>query len=195
VAKNAAAGAVPYYTAHLCFDPESEADKIVRSAIASVAKTAFGTENNAAGVPMWQARLEKLKENASKVCYSTKPKTDGTGAVWAGFDGKHWVRASNKNQPTLINRDKSPITEQMGLLYPSVIVNARVDIWIPKDGSAINATLFGVQYVEEGANATRYVRRASADDFPDLSGDSDSASNATDSASNATDDEADSIEF
>jgi hypothetical protein len=64
----------------------------------------------------------------------------------------HWtIKASTKKRPTIINRDKSPITEEDNIIYGGCYVNAIISIWFcDKSGNGIYANLHGIQFVKDG---------------------------------------------
>lgn len=92
-------------------------------------------------------------------------------AQYEGFAGNLFVSAaSSKVAPTVINRDKSPVTENMGVIYAGCYVNAIVQVWVmddPKNGKGLFAGLMGVQFSEPGA-AFGGGAVASPDMFPTL---------------------------
>lgn len=86
-----------------------------------------------------------------------------------GFAGNFFVSARNKTRPTVIDRDRSPLTEQDGRPYAGCYVNAIVELW-PQDnnyGKRVNASLLGVQFLRDG-DAFTGGRPAAADEFDDL---------------------------
>lgn len=87
-----------------------------------------------------------------------------------GFEGNFYVAASADTRPTAINRDRSPITEQDGILFSGCYVNAKIEVWVQdnKWGKRVNATLLGVQFVKEGDAFGSTPPPANPDDFPDL---------------------------
>ena len=89
------------------------------------------------------------------------------------MDGFHpggmFFNASNLSRPTVINADRSPLTEQDGKPYAGCYVNVMVDFWAQDNqyGKRINASLAGVQFVRDG-DAFGGGRPAAASDFPEL---------------------------
>ena len=76
-----------------------------------------------------------------------KDETDGYG------DGVMFLKASNKTRPPVVNRDKSPIVEQDGLIYGGCYVNATVRIYAMEHevgGKQVNAQLRAVQFLKDG---------------------------------------------
>lgn len=71
------------------------------------------------------------------------------------YDGyeDHWViKASSSRRPTVINRDKSPITEEDEIIYGGCYVNAVINFWVQnnKFGKRVNANMLGIQFVKDG---------------------------------------------
>lgn len=74
------------------------------------------------------------------------------GEVYDGYEG-HWaLKASQNKRPTVINRDKTPLTQDDDVIYAGCYVNAVIDFWIQnnKFGKRVNANLYGVQFVKDG---------------------------------------------
>ena len=88
----------------------------------------------------------------------------------AGF----WtLSASESTRPVVVHKDRSPLVESDGVIYPGCRVNAKIRLWAQDNtyGVRINANLLGVQFVKDdeklGSGRTQY----SADDlFEDVSG-------------------------
>lgn len=132
-----------------------------------------GDENHKAiSAAIKAAASEKWKGDAEKVLKAIMAKNDiclQDGAAMSeydGFDGKKFLRASNKARPTVIDRDRSPLTEADGRPYSGCYVNAIVDVWAQdnKYGKRINASLSGVQFKADG-DAFSGGRVASAEQF------------------------------
>lgn len=65
----------------------------------------------------------------------------------------HWiVKSKNATRPTVLNRDKTPLYEEDGLIYGGCIVDVIIDTYFfkHKSGNYINATVKGVRWREEG---------------------------------------------
>ena len=94
---------------------------------------------------------------------------DGDGVEYDGYEGHMSLKASNKTRPTVIDRDKSPLTEADGRPYAGCYVNAVVEGWVQNNsfGKRVNFNLLGIQFVKDG---DRFGSGgvASADEFEDL---------------------------
>ena len=89
----------------------------------------------------------KLKIPAEKLCLK-----DGDAVELEGYEDHWFLKASNGRRPTVINRDKTPITDQDNVIYPGCHVNAIVDFWIQNNqfGKRVNGNLYGVQFFNDG---------------------------------------------
>lgn len=150
------------YSAVFIIEPNSENAKKLAQAVSSVAKE------------KWLDKADGIvKELVSKdrVCYKKTEKANSSGDVYAGFEGTHHVNASNSGRPTVLDRNRQPLTAADGKPYGGCYVNAVIDVW-PQDnkyGKRVNATLLGLQFVRDG-DAFSGSAPASADDFEVLDG-------------------------
>lgn len=99
----------------------------------------------------WGAKAEttlKAIKAGGKICF-----TDGDAkADYEGFEGNMSLSTGNSARPTVVNKDKTPLTEADGVIYAGCYVNAIVDIWAQDNsyGKRINASLRGVQFAKDG---------------------------------------------
>lgn len=93
----------------------------------------------------WGQNHPKLKDD--KFCMR-----DGDDEEYDGYGGCMYVAASNKKRPTVIDRDKSPLTEEDGRPYSGCYVNAVVRVWAQDNehGKRVNASLEAVQFLKDG---------------------------------------------
>jgi hypothetical protein len=108
----------------------------------------------------------KAKPKALKVCLrdgSEKDHLDGFGEDVVFFN------ASADKRPTVVDRDRSPLTAEDGKPYAGCYVNAMVDVWAQDNqfGKRINCQLMGVQFARDGESFGG-GGVAAADDFPAL---------------------------
>ena len=89
----------------------------------------------------------KGKIAADKICLK-----DGDDLGRPEFEGKYTIKASTKKRPLVIDRDKTPLTEEDGKPYAGAYVNAIISLWAQdnKFGKRINAQLDGVQFHTDG---------------------------------------------
>lgn len=91
-------------------------------------------------------------------------------AEYDGYAGNLYISANNKVRPFVVDRDKTQLNPDDGVIYAGCYVNAVLDIW-PMDnkyGKRINATLLGVQFYKDG-DAFAGGAPATEADFDDLS--------------------------
>lgn len=89
----------------------------------------------------------KAKISSDKICLK-----DGDDLGRPEFEGKMTIKASTKKRPLVIDRDKTPITEEDNKVYAGCYVNAIVSLWSQNNqyGKRINAQLDGVQFARDG---------------------------------------------
>lgn len=89
----------------------------------------------------------KSKVASDKVCLK-----DGDDMGRTEYEGKMTIKASTKKRPLVIDREKSPITEDDNVVYAGCYVNAIVSLWGQNNqyGKRVNAQLDGVQFVRDG---------------------------------------------
>lgn len=121
------------YEATLMLDKEEHADKIaeIKKAVQEAIK-----EN-----------LKGAKVPADKICLK-----DGDESGRDEYEGHFTIKAANNKRPKVIDRDKSPLTEDDDKPYSGCYVNAVIDLWVQNNsyGKRINANLLGVQFFKEG---------------------------------------------
>lgn len=110
-----------------------------------------------------KALNKNLKASKNNLCLK-----DGDEVDSPGYEGHLALRASNNKRPTVIDRDRSPLTEDDDVIYPGCYVVAKIGLWAQdnKYGKRINCNLHGVQFHSDGDSFTS--DRVTADDFEDL---------------------------
>lgn len=124
-------------------------------------------ETDAAQIAMIEAAIEdaikvaKIKVPSDKRCLK-----DGDEVEYDGYAGCMSIKAANDKRPTLINRDKSALTEDDNVLYAGCYVNAIIDLWVQNNsfGKRVNANLLGIQFVKDG-DSFEGAKVADADEF------------------------------
>lgn len=146
------------YNATFLITPGSEADKQIRAAIKAVAEEKFPGKA--------VAMLKAWESNPQKYCY-----LDGNTKEYDGFADMMYLSAHRRQEdraPTVIDRNKSPLTSKDGRPYAGSYVIASVDIWAQTgENSGIRATINGVQFFRDG-DAFSGSAPASTDEFEDL---------------------------
>lgn len=76
----------------------------------------------------------------------------GDDKEYDGYAGTVTVKASSKKRPTVVNRDRSPITEADGIIYAGCYVNAVIDLYAMDDNGikGVFAWLTAVQFSQDG---------------------------------------------
>ena len=112
--------------------------------------------------------LKGAKLGPDKICLK-----DGDNIDYDGYEGKMSIKASNGKRPLVINKDKSPLTEDDNVIYAGCYVNAFVELWAQNNGygKRINANLLGVQFVKDGESFGDGGAKVSVDDFDDIGDD------------------------
>jgi len=150
------AGDTPKFKATALVPKGSEMVREIEAAIMKVATDKWNTK--AAGI------VKSIRGNPNKFCFQ-----DGDNKTYDGYEGMMAFSASNKVRPTIIDRDKSPLSVSDGRPYAGCYVNMIVDVFAyDNSGNGIAASLSGVQFVKDG-EAFGGGRPASADEFDDLS--------------------------
>jgi hypothetical protein len=114
--------------------------------------------------------LKGAKLGADKLCMK-----DGDEIGYDGYDG-HWsLKASNNKRPLVINKDKSPLTEDDNVIYSGCYINAIIELWAQNNayGKRVNANLLAVQFAKDGEPFGDAGVSASVDDFDDILDDDD----------------------
>jgi len=110
--------------------------------------------------------LKGAKLTPDRICLR-----DGDESEYDGYAGCMSLKASNNSRPLVIHKDKSPITEDDGVVYAGCYVNAVIDFWTQNNqfGKRINANILGLQFAGDGEPFGDGGRVAKQDDFDDIS--------------------------
>ena len=75
-----------------------------------------------------------------------------TKADYDGFAGMKFVTTRSKVRPTVVDRDRSPLTAADGKPYSGCFCNVIIELWAQDNqyGKRINAKLRAVQFVKDG---------------------------------------------
>ena len=149
-------GAETKYEATLLLDKEAHADiiKEIQKGIAEKIKT----------------DLKGAKLGADKICLR-----DGEDAGYDGYEGCMSFKAANNKRPLVIDRDKTPLTEEDGKIYSGCYVNAIVELWSMNNeyGKRVCGNLLGVQFFRDGEPFAASGESAGVDDFDSFEDDND----------------------
>lgn len=95
-----------------------------------------------------------IKENlkGAKVPADKIALKDGDESGRDEYEGYYTLKAANNKRPKVINRDKTPLTEDDEVIYSGCYVNAVVDPWYQSNayGKRVNFNLLGVQFFKDG---------------------------------------------
>lgn len=129
----------------------------------------------AVGKDKWKDKWPAIKTSLEKQDKTALHDGD-TKPQYAGFPGNLFINAASPENapPTVVDRDKSPLSARSGRPYPGCYVNASIEFWAQDNGygKRINAQLRGVQFFKDG-DAFSGARPADADEFDDVSDGSD----------------------
>lgn len=145
------------YSTTLIMEPDHPQLKEVEDALLAVAKEKWGAKG--------QTTHDELKKKDKLALHDGDTKSD-----LSGFAGNFYIRANNKVRPTVVDRDRSPLTESDGRIYSGCYGNVIIELW-PQDngyGKRINASLKGVQFVRDGDAFGGGTPPARADEFGDI---------------------------
>lgn len=121
----------------------------------------------------WDGNGEEMLDDLerSKKCYRDGNKNKSkAGEVYDGYEGHWYVTAKNAARPTVIDKDRTPLTEDDGRPYSGCYVNAKIDVYAMTDAKrrGVFASLLGVQFAKDG-DAFSGGAVAGADEFDDIS--------------------------
>lgn len=86
--------------------------------------------------------------------------------------GFYIIKASNNKRPIVLNKDKTPLTDEDGVIYAGCRVNGIISLYWqdhPKFGKRVNASLGGIMFAAD--DEPFGTRGASVDDFSDFGDD------------------------
>lgn len=145
------------YSAKFAIVPGSTNDTLIREAIAAEAAMAWPKPG--------KAELKLLELSADKRAYCYR---DGKFAEYDGAEGV-WVLTAKRQlkdgKPSVVDRDKTRLTEEDGKPYGGCFVTAHVEIWAQAKGNeGLRCSLRGVQFYADGP-AFGGASRATDDEF------------------------------
>ena len=148
----------PAYSASLIIPPEHPAIKLIQDAQEKVGKEKWGDK--------WAAVKKELTGKDKMALH------DGdTKSQYDGFEGNSFVSTRSKQsaRPTVLDRNKSPLTEADGRPYAGCYVHASIELWAQDNayGKRINAQIRGVQFFKDG-DSFGGGAPASSDEFEEV---------------------------
>lgn len=155
--------------------PGGDNERRINEAIIAVAKDKWGEKpvNDGKGgqIPNWKNVLQNLDEDRRGLRNGNNKRTPG-GDIYDGFEGMKYITARNTKRPGVYDRDRTPLTEEDGVIYSGAHGNVNIDIWgLKKQGvkPCIVADFLGVQFSRDGDAFGAGSAPAKPDDFADLS--------------------------
>lgn len=155
-AKNFNGEGKPAFGAALLIERSDKQNAAITAAIDAVAKEKWGAKA--------EQQLKLLRATGKSCLHNGDLKSS-----YAGFGGMNFISSRNAARPTVLDSDKTPLTESDGRIYAGCYVNVVLDLWAQDNnyGKRVNATLMGVQFFREG-DAFSGGGSASDDDFDDV---------------------------
>jgi hypothetical protein len=148
-------GDAPKYKATFLVEKGSKLNAVIDAAILETAKGKWGAK--AAQI------VQGMRGNPNKFCYQ-----DGDTKAYNGFAGMMALAAKSSVRPLVLDKDKTPLTEQDGKPYAGCYVNATIELFAYENsGNGISAQVLGVQFVADG-DSFGGGAIGSPDDFDDL---------------------------
>jgi hypothetical protein len=148
-------GDEPKFKATFLIPKGSDLHEQVEKAILDVVRAKHGAKA--------EKIIAQIRNNPNKFCYQ-----DGDTKSYDGYEGMMALSAKNSVRPTVIDRNKAPLTEQDGKPYAGCYVNATVDFFAyDNSGVGVSASVTGVQFLR-GGDAFAGGRAASPDDFDEI---------------------------
>ena len=148
----------PRFSAALLIPSDHPQIAEIEAAQTAVANAKWGQE--AAAIVKGLAKQDKLALHDG----DTKSKYDG-------FPGNFFVSAAAQENaaPTVIDRDRSPLSAKSGRPYAGCFVNASIELWAQDNnyGQRVNAQLRGIQFYADGDSFSA-GRPADSDEFDEV---------------------------
>lgn len=147
----------PAFSCAFLLDPTDPQIKVIEKAIEQTAKDKWGAKADAVMKQMKAGDKLALHDGDTKSQYD-------------GFEGMMFISSRSKTRPLTINRDKSPVTEEDGVLYSGCYVNVSLELWAQDNnyGKRINAQLGGIQFNRDGDAFSGGGSAADENDFDEL---------------------------
>lgn len=165
------------FSALIIVEPGSDFDKAIGAAINQAAKNCWGSDlveyvgedGKKENIPAFSKQLRRFIASGD-ICYQNgNKKTDSSGNIYPGFEGKKFLSAVSPDQPTLLDEARNLVTSpEQGKLYGGADVYVVAEIW-PQNGPryyGVRCQLQGIQHYADGARFGG-GRKAGRDEFAD----------------------------
>lgn len=165
-------GQPPKYGADFILDESSTV--LMVKADGTKAKTTLAAAELAVADEAWKgkgAQMLKTLEASKKSIRDGDLRVNKSGDVYEGYEGRTYVTAKSPTRPLVVNTDRSPLTEDDGVIYSGCYVNAIIDLYANTQPTkkGVFAALKGVQFVRDG-DAFGGGAPARADEFDAVAG-------------------------
>lgn len=148
----------PRFSASFIIEPGSENDKTIRDAIKAEAKETFGDKAT--------RLLAGLEGQKNQYCYM-----DGNKRGYAGETDMMVLschRAAKLGRPTIVDADRSPLSQDDGKPYSGCYVYANVSIYCQTgENPGVRASFAGIQFYRNGEPLSG-GKASTIDDFEEL---------------------------
>lgn len=136
-AKSFQEGQEPRFEAAFLLDPSDKAHAKTIQLLKTTAKELL-TEHFGKTIP-----------KGVKYCFGL---SEDAGKEYDGYEDMFFLTSNNRQRPVVVNRDRTPLSEEDGVVYAGCYVNANVTLWVQDNqfGKRINANLRSVQFVKDG---------------------------------------------
>lgn len=156
-------GSKPKFNCGVILPPDHPQLDDIRAKMQAVARAKWGDK--------WEG-VYKAAEKQDKLALhdgDLKPNYDG-------YPGNFFLSPNSDESapPTVIDRDRTPLTKRSGRIYSGCYANVSIELWAQDNqyGKRINAQLRGVQFFKDG-DAFSAARPADTNEFDDVSDGSD----------------------
>ena len=128
-------------------DPRFEAAFLLDPSNKEHAKTIKVIENTAK--ELLAEHFGKTIPKGIKYCFGL---SEDAGKEYDGYEGMFFITCNTKQRPVVVNRDRTPLAEEDGVVYAGCYVNGNVTLWVQDNqyGKRVNANLRSVQFVKDG---------------------------------------------
>lgn len=137
-------------------------------------KTTLAAAELAVADEAWKgkgAQMLKTLESSKRSVREGDKRVNKSGDVYEGYEGATYVTAKSPTRPLVVNTDRSPLTEDDGVIYSGCYVNAIIELYANTQPTkkGVFAALKGVQFVRDG-DAFGGGAPARADEFDAVAG-------------------------
>lgn len=167
-------GQNPRYEGSFLLDPSDASHKKVIDKIIDYANDLINTKWDGEVPSSFEGCFQYADGETPVLLGKNKFKWRGKPKTYDGYEGMFVISSANTTRPTVVDRDRSPLTDADGKPYSGCFVNGSITLWVQDNsyGKRINANLRAVQFVKDGEAFG--VRPADAEEeFEVLDGDDD----------------------